>query len=70
MKDKKDNNLIKVTFQDGTVHYYTSIGRCSKSIKRMQPSLEYYLNYKNGILPDGLKVEIADGSNVKYKDIN
>lgn len=64
------NELVKITKNDGSVHYYTSIGRCSKSINRLQPSLEYYLNYKNGQMPDGTIIEVVDGSEVKYKDIN
>lgn len=71
MKDKKDNNLIKVTLSDGTIHYFTSTNRVAKYVNSVQSVIEYHMRRNNGEFKSiGAKFEIVDGSNVKYKDIN
>lgn len=70
MKEKKDNNLVKLTTVKG-VHYFTSTNRCAIFLNTSQSVIDYNIRNNKGIIKNlECTVEIVDGSEVKYKDIN
>lgn len=73
MKAKLNNNLVKLTFNDGTFHYYTSENRAGYAIGKQVYNINRSI--ATGIeiiieLGKTCKVEIVDGSEVPYKYIN
>lgn len=70
MAIKKDNNLFKVTdLKTGKIHWYTSLQRIADSIGVQRTTLTQAL-WKNDCYKDIIRIQIEDGSEVLYKDIN
>lgn len=66
---RKDNNLFKMTnCETGEIKYFTSINRIANyfNVQRIQVEVPYKRcgKYKN------YDIEIIDGSEIKYKDID
>lgn len=75
MKDKINNNLIKMTYEDGSVHYFTSENRAAKSIGKQLYTIMKALTDGTcitfGDMKDRMcKVEYVDGTKVEYGQIN
>lgn len=70
MKNKTDNGLFKVTNDElHYVHWFTSLGRVSAVLGIFRNTVEYcYL--RNKPTTNGYKIELVDGTDIKYKDIN
>lgn len=73
MKEKKNNNLIKVEI-DNQTFYYTSLNRAAYKLGIQSNSINWAIvRGINPKLPDGTyraKVSIVDGSEISYKYIN
>lgn len=69
MSEKHDNNLFKVTNEERHyVHWFTSIGRIAADLEMNRSTVEYaFLKNKT---TNGYKIELVDGTDIKYKDIN
>lgn len=73
MKQKKDNNLIAVIYEDGEKRYYTSYTRAGRSCGIAQCSVDWAVRHEN-VLTDmndrKFQFKIVDGSDIPYKLIN
>lgn len=73
MQAKIDNNLVKLT-QIGSdyVHYFTSLQRVAKFLGTYRDKIDYYYLKKAPLNINGnsYMIEIVDGADIKYKEIN
>lgn len=70
MTKKKDNNLFKVTNEEKNyIHYFTSLTRVGLAVDGQPGQLKYYY-YLQGRPFKGYFIELVDGSNIKWKDID
>lgn len=73
MKEKVNNNLIKLTFDTGHVHYFTSENRAGKFIGKQMYNIIRALQTDHRIdfsSRGPCTVELVDGSKVPYELIN
>lgn len=69
MSQKEDNNLFKVTNEEEKyVHWFTSLQRVAVGLGIPRNTAEYY--YLKKQLYKGYTIELVNGSEVKYKNIN
>ena len=69
MTEKLDNNLFMVTCEERNYkRWFTSLNRIAKMIGVPRTSIE--LAFMKNKPYNGYNIEIVDGSNIKYKDIN
>lgn len=72
MKNTKvDNNLYRVTdLKDGSQHWYTSLQRIANAIGIQRTLVMYACAKPNKTYKDLYKIELVDGSDITYKNIN
>ena len=75
MKPKKDNNLIRLTMENGNTHYFTSEYRAAdyigKQVYHVFKSLEKQVEIEWGKNREHTALfEIVDGTKVEYGQIN
>ena len=69
MDKKFDNNLFMVTNEERNYkHWFTSLNRIAKMIGVPRTSVE--IPFMKNKPYNGYKIEIVDGSDVMYRDIN
>lgn len=71
--EKTNNNLIKVTtMTDKSIHYYTNVKKIADRFGVHPTVINTAILKDNSKLrkEHDVKIEIVDGSDVKYKDIN
>ena len=73
MKQRKNNDLIKLTLNGELVGYYSSTNRAAMKSGKAQASILWHLahtgNWKK-IDDEVWTVEVVDGSEIAYKYIN
>ena len=70
MTNKFNNNLFKVTNEEKNyIHYFTSMNRVGQALGAQQGQLKYYY-YLQEKPYKGYFIELVDGSEIKWKDID
>ena len=70
--EKRDNNLVLIKSKNRS-NYYTSISKAAKYLGVQANSVNWAITRRNILKDkygDDVTVEITDGSEVKYKQIN
>lgn len=73
MKEKRNNNLIKLTFDTGEVRYFTSENRAAKFIGKQMYNIVRAIQLGDKIEYSDrgpCKAELIDGSKIPYELIN
>lgn len=73
MKKKKNNNLVVIKYTNGKTLYYTSYNRAGMKVGLSAASVKWSCEHGTTLQDNDdneITFMIADGSEVKYKDIN